>query len=367
MYEPSENGGFDDLQTQTRELYSLQTMHSPDAGAVPEKDARDWSRILAPYREASDRRGIIELLITLAPFLALWTLMAVLIQYDQYLFAMPLIVPAAFMLVRLFMIQHDCGHGSFFRGRRANDRTGRILGVLTMTPYSWWRRAHAIHHAGCGNLEKRGIGDVDTLTVDEYRARSFWGRLRYRLYRHPFILFGLGPAYLFFLQHRLPIGMLQSGWSGWVSAMGTNAMIVLAGLTVVLLLGFEALLFVHFPIVALAASVGVWLFYVQHQFEHTLWDHDEQWDWHNAALHGSSHYDLPGPLRWLTANIGMHHIHHLCSRIPYYRLPQVLRNHPELRDVGRLTLAKSFGCVRLVLWDENQRRLITFNQAMQTA
>lgn len=330
-------------------------------------DARAWARALAPYREPSNRRGAVELAITLIPFAAIWALMAALVKNDHHLLALPLALPAAGLLLRLFLIQHDCGHESFFRGRRANEYTGRILGVLTLTPFGWWRRTHAIHHASSGNLHRRGIGDIDTLTVAEYHARSFWGRLRYRLYRHPLVMFGLAPAYLFFLQHRLPMGLFDSGRAVWISTMGTNAIIAIAAVLVAVSIGIEVLLLVHVPIVTLAASFGVWLFYVQHQFEHTHWDHNDDWSWHHAALHGSSHYDLPAPLRWLTANIGMHHIHHLCSRIPFYRLPQVLRNHPELKDISRLTLMSSLNCVKLVLWDENQRRLISFRQAMQAA
>ena len=204
--------------------------------------------------------------------------------------------------------------------------------MLTFTPYGVWRHAHATHHAGTGNLDRRGLGDVETLTVSEYRARSFWGRLRYRLYRHPLVMFGLGPAYVFILQHRLPIGSMRGGWRPWVSTMTTNLAIALIIGLLIWLIGLKAFLLVHLPILLLAASVGVWLFYVQHQFEHTTWASDGEWNLHDAALHGSSHYDLPGFLRWFTANIGVHHVHHLNSRIPYYRLPRVLRDHPELRE-----------------------------------
>jgi len=256
------------------------------------------------------------------------------------------------------MIQHDCGHGSFFRHRRANDWAGRIIGVLTLTPYGFWRRTHAMHHASSGNLDRRGFGDVDTLTVDEYRARSIWGRLRYRLYRHPLVMFGIGPAYLFILQYRLPVGMMRGGWQPWASTMQTNLAITLIVGVLVWLIGIKAFLLVHLPITLLASSAGVWLFYVQHQFENTTWEHE--WDLHQAALHGSSHYDLPPFLGWFTANIGIHHVHHLCSRIPYYRLPRVLHEHPELCAINRLSLRESFRCVRLVLWDETRRCLVPF-------
>ena len=180
-------------------------------------------------------------------------------------------MPAAGFLVRLFMIQHDCGHGAFFRHRRANDWVGRVIGVLTLTPYDFWRRTHALHHASSGNLDRRGIGDVDTLTVREYLALSRWGRLRYRLYRHPLVMFGIGPAYLFMLQHRLPVGLMRQGWRPWLSTMATNLAIAVIVATLIWLIGVKPFLLVHLPIMLLAASVGVWLFYVQHQFEQTTW------------------------------------------------------------------------------------------------
>src|SRR5262245_38060174 len=203
-----------------------------------------------------------------------------------YWLSLLLAVPAAGFLVRLFMIQHDCGHGAFFRHRVANDWIGRVIGVLTLTPYDFWRRTHAIHHATSGNLERRGIGDVETLTVNEYLARSKWGRLRYRLYRHPIVMFGLGPAYLFILQYRLPLGLVRAGWKPWLSTMGTNLAIAILVATVIWLMGVRAFLLVELPITLLGASIGVWLFYVQHQFEDTLWAHDETWNQHEAtAVH----------------------------------------------------------------------------------
>ena len=281
------------------------------------------------------------------------------IGYGLYLL---LAVPAAGFLVRLFMIQHDCGHGAFFRHRLANDWVGRVIGVLTLTPYDFWRRTHALHHATSGNLDRRGIGDVDTLTVKEYLSRSRWGRFRYRLYRHPLVMFGIGPAYLFILQQRLPVGLMRSGWQPWLSTMATNGAIALLAAVVIWAVGIGPFLLVQLPIMLIGASLGVWLFYVQHQFEDTFWAHDQTWNVQVAALRGSSHYDLPVVLRWFTANIGVHHIHHLCSRIPFYRLPLALRNHPDLTKVGRLSLGQSLLCVRLVLWDEAARRLISFRE-----
>lgn len=317
--------------------------------------------MLARYRKPSRAQATAELLITLVPFVLLWVLMWISLDLG-YWACLALALPTAGFLVRLFMIQHDCGHGAFFPERRVNEWIGRVIGVLTLTPYDFWRRTHALHHASSGNLDRRGFGDIDTLTVHEYLALPHWGRLRYRFYRHPAVMFGLGPAYLFIVQHRLPVGSMRKGWRPWASTMATNAVIALVIVAMMWLVGVTPFLLVHLPVTLLAASIGVWLFYVQHQFETTHWAEERNWDIHEAALHGSSHYDLPNVLRWFTANIGVHHVHHLSSRIPFYRLPQVLREMPDLAQVSRLSLADSFRCVCLVLWDEDDQRLISFRE-----
>ena len=325
-------------------------------------DARALTRTLASYREPDSTRSLLELLITAAPLFLIWAVMWGALSLGHYWLYVLLIVPAAGFLVRLFMIQHDCGHGAFFATRRVNDWVGRVLGVLTLTPYDQWRRTHAEHHAGAGNLDRRGMGDIDTLTVEEYRTLPARGQFRYRLYRHPLVMFGLGPLFLFFVQNRLPFGLMRAGSQPWISTMATNAGILLVALGAVWLIGLVPFLLLYVPVAVLAASAGVWLFYVQHQFEDTSWARGGDWNAQEAALHGSSHYDLPAILRWFTANIGIHHVHHLASRIPYYRLPQVLRDFPELKEVSRLTLLDSLHCVRLVLWDEGERRLISFGE-----
>ena len=319
-------------------------------------------QILAAYRKPSHLRSMLEIAITFGAFVGLWALAWTAYYFGWWWLSLLLAVPAAGFLVRLFMIQHDCGHGAFFRQRLANDLIGRVIGVLTLTPYDFWRRTHALHHASSGNLDHRGLGDVDTLTVDEYLARSLWGRLCYRFYRHPLVMFGIGPAYLFVLKHRLPVGLFGDGWAPWVSTMATNfaSSVVFAVLT--WLIGIGPILLIHVPITLIAGSIGVWLFYVQHQFDPTFWARNTEWRFQEAALYGSSYYDLPAVLRWFTANIGVHHVHHLCSRIPYYRLPTTLRDHPELRSISRLTMVQSLRCVRLVLWDEDRRRLISFRE-----
>jgi omega-6 fatty acid desaturase (delta-12 desaturase) len=346
---------------QLRDAEAILTNQPIPVLAAVAPDARALAQILARYRTADPARSIVELAITAGPLTVLWLLMWATLNLN-YGVSLLLAVPAAGFLVRLFLIQHDCGHGAFFHHRLTNDWVGRAIGVLTLTPYDFWRRTHAVHHATSGNLDRRGIGDIDTLTVREYLARSRWGRVRYRVYRHPIIMFGLGPAYLFIAQHRLPVGLMRCGWMPWFSVMATNAAIAGVIIAMMWLVGVGPFLLVHLPITLLAASIGVWLFYVQHQFEETSWARERAWNLHEVALYGSSYYELPTVLRWFTANIGIHHIHHLCCRIPYYRLPLVLRDHPDLGGIGRLTLIQSLKCVRLVLWDESRQRLVSFRE-----
>ncbi|HVF84065.1 MAG TPA: fatty acid desaturase [Sphingomicrobium sp.] len=306
-----------------------------------------------------------ELAITAIPFGLLWAATWATLSVG-HIWGLLLTIPAGGFLLRLFLIQHDCGHGAFFSARSSNDWLGRSLGVLTLTPYDYWRRSHAKHHASTGNLDQRGVGDIDTLTVAEYRSLGAAGRLRYRLYRHPLVLFGIGPAYLFLLRHRLPVGMMKDGWRPWLSALGTNIGIAVIAAALIWGIGLKLFLLVHVPITLVAASLGVWFFYVQHQFEQTHWDRDVEWSFHQAAVHGSSHYVLPPILRWFSANIGIHHVHHLASRIPFYRLPEVLREVPVLDRISRVGLWESFGAVRLVLWDEQKRRLVSFAETRRT-
>ncbi len=334
----------------------------PDAAVDPSSAVavRQLSKALARYRDPDHVRSVAAIVMSAAPFAALWAAMWLALTFVGYWLALLLALPAAGFLVRLFLIQHDCGHGSMFRGRAANDWIGRVLGVITLTPYDHWRRTHALHHAGSGHLDRRGIGDVATLTVREYRALGWLSRLQYRIYRSVPVLFGLGPFFVFVLHHRLPIGFMRAGRMHWASTMGTNAAIAAAVVGLAWAVGFGTFLMIHLPIIFLGAGAGVWLFYIQHQFETTHWDRGQEWEHHEAALHGSSYYDLPALLRWFSANVGIHHVHHLSSRIPHYRLPEVLRDHPELRGINRLTLRQSLRCVRLSLWDEDARRLVSF-------
>lgn len=328
-----------------------------------ELDARGWSKALEKYKTANDLRACYEILITVVPFAILWAVMYQTMSISYWLTAL-IAFPAAGFLVRIFIIQHDCGHGSFFSNPTANRWLGRVLGILTVTPYDYWQRSHAIHHATSGNLDHRGMGDILTITVDEYKQKSLYGRIMYRVYRNPITLFVLGPAYVFLFEQRLPLGMMKIGWKPWISTMATNLGILAYALLMIWFVGWKAFLLIQVPVTVLAASFGVWLFFVQHQFEETNWDETKNWDRREAALHGSSHYDLPVILRWLSGNIGIHHVHHLCSHIPFYRLTEVLRDYPELKDVSRITLWESFKCAKLTLWDEKRYRLLSFKDAL---
>jgi omega-6 fatty acid desaturase (delta-12 desaturase) len=324
--------------------------------------SQTWAARLAPYKDPVFRRSVWQLVINAVLFAGAWAIMYLSLGVSYWL-TLLLAVPAAFMLIRLFIVQHDLGHGAFFRSPRISDFVGSIIGVLTLTPYHYWKKTHAMHHATSGNLEHRGFGDIDTLTVDEYHALSRWGRLKYRVYRHPAVLFGVGAVLHFFVRHRLPT-IVPRTWTRerrsilWTD-VGLAAFIVLMGV----LVGFRQFFLVHVPLMALSGSIGVWLFYVQHQFEPTYWEHDERWIYEEAALAGSSYYRLPRLLQWATGNIGLHHVHHLNARIPNYRLQEVLDSVPELRRVTTLTLRDSFRCVRLALWDEQQRKLVRIPRA----
>lgn len=323
--------------------------------------AKKWARVLAKYRDPDPIRSSFELAVTVGPFLILWALAWWSMSVSYWLTFTLSLLNAGFLL-RLFAIQHDCGHGSLFRNRTLSDWIGRTIGVLTLTPYDVWRRSHSIHHSSAGNLGRRGVGDIQTLTLAEYRDLKPHKKLLYRLYRNPVVLFCLGPGYLFILQNRLPLGLMGSV-KYWISAMGTNIALVLWVALVWYFGGLAPVLLIFLPTTLLAATAGVWLFYVQHQFETTHWDSEEDWQLHDAALKGSSYYVLPPVLQWVSANIGVHHVHHLYSRIPFYRLPEVLRDHKELAESNRMTIRQSFHSVRLHLWDENSRRLVSFAQA----
>ncbi len=288
-----------------------------------------------------------------------WVGMWLSLQWSYWL-TLALAFPTAGLVMRLFTIQHDCGHGAFFRGRSTNDCVGRILGVLTLTPYDNWRAAHARHHAATGNLDRRGVGDVTTLTVPEYLSLSPARQLAYRLYRHPLVLFGLGGPYLFALRHRLPLGTQRRRSRDWVSTQGTNLCIAIFTGGKIVAFGLIPFLSIELPILVLWTSIGVWMFYVEHQFQTTYWNRAPEWDFYEAALYGSSLLDLPRVLAWCTGDNGIHHVHHLNSRIPNYRLRECLEKIPQLAAVSRISLRDGLHATRLKLWDSNRRELVGF-------
>jgi len=340
----------------------------PGAGEpVPEeRTSEEWRRILGPYGGADLRRSVGQILTSAVPFFVCWYAAYRALSVGYWL-TLIIAVPTAGFVMRLFLIQHDCGHGSFFKSQKVADLVGFWLGVATLTPYRYWRKTHAYHHAHSGDLGFRGLGDVDTITLSEYRKKSFFGRLRYRLYRHPFVLLGLGGFFVFALKHRYPWDIPRRWKREWASVWKTNAVLVAIVVLLGLTIGLKAALLVHLPVLMLTGVVGVWLFYVQHQFEDTYWNEHTEWSYFDAGLQGSSYLVLPKPLQWVTASIGIHHVHHLSARIPNYRLQQCLDENPQLQQVTRINIWDGIKTLSLALWDEESRRLISFREARRLA
>ncbi len=330
---------------------------------VPSKKERlFWRSMVQDYQTPDTRKSVWQIINSFGPFVLLWVLMYFSLNYSYWI-TLLLALPTAGFLVRIFIIQHDCGHGSFFKSRRASDTVGSICGVLTLVPYFYWRRLHAIHHANAGNLDHRGVGDVYTMTVEEYRQKSWWGRLRYRIYRHPIFLFTIAPTFLFVVLYRFYNPFHSKRWKKErASVLWTNAAIALLVMGVGFLVGFKQFFLMQAPITMMAATLGTWLFYIQHQYEDTYWEDAGNWQYTRAALEGSSFYKLPKILQWFTGNIGFHHIHHLSPRIPNYNLQKCHEENPELQQVVMLTILSSIKTARLGLWDAHQNKLISFRQ-----
>ena len=321
-------------------------------------EAGNWRAMVARYQQADVRRAVFQLVNTLVPLAAMLYLMYSSLAWSYWL-TLALAVPTAGFLVRTFIIMHDCGHGSFLPSQRWNNIVGWVTGVLTATPYSEWRHEHAIHHATAGDLDRRGHGDIATITVEEYRARGLWGRLRYRLYRNPVLILAVGPLYMLIGQ-RIPGRVHSSGSpktsSVWSTNLGMAA--VIAGLA--MLIGIRSVLLVYLPVAYLAAGAGVYLFFVQHQFDSAYWERHANWGYVTAAVMGCSHLKLPKVLQWFTGNIGLHHVHHLAPRIPNYTLQRAHDENPIFEKAPTFGLARSVKMLRLALWDEQQRRMIGF-------
>ena len=316
-----------------------------------------WRDIVARYQTPSIKRAVWQLVSTLVPLIG-----AVILMYwslsVSYWLTLAIAVPAAGLVIRTFIIMHDCGHGSFLPSRTWNDVVGWVTGILTTTPYSHWRREHAIHHATSGHLEQRGTGDITTLTVKEYLSAGWLRRTWYRIYRNPLTLLGFGPIFLF-IKHRWPTKGI-AGKKEELNVHLTNLALAASVTLVSLLIGFKAFILIWLPVFLISGTAGVWLFYVQHQFEDAYWRDGKEWDYATAAVAGSSYFALPKVLQWFTGNIGFHHVHHLSPRIPNYQLERCHRENPTFQNVVTLTLRESVRTLGLRLWDEDSGRMVGF-------
>lgn len=336
------------------------TMNS--APVVKKKEKPAWMSWVRPYQTPEVAQSVRQIITTFVPFFTLWILMYFSLRISYALTLLLAIIEAGFV-VRMFIIQHDCGHGSFFSSRKWNDRVGFFSGIFTFVPFYHWRKMHAIHHANAGKLEDtRGIGDYYTWTLEEYCAKSKREQFFYRIYRNPIVLIGILPFFAFTIAYRFPFKMTKE--KGWKkernSVYWTNIGILLVAGTLMYLIGWKEYLMIQIPITYIATTVGAWFFFVQHQFEDAYWAKEEEWDYATAALQGSSYYQLPKILQWFTGNIGFHHIHHLSPKIPNYKLQLCHEENPELQDVHILTLRSSFDTLGLALFDEENQKMITF-------
>ena len=323
-----------------------------------------WREALAPYAVPHLGRSLLDIATSVVPYLALSVLMYLSLDVS-YLLTLALAIPAAGFLVRTFIVFHDCTHGSFLRSKRANAWLGTALGLLTFSTFACWRHNHAVHHATAGDLDRRGVGDLPTITVAEYQARSWRGRLAYRLFRNPLVMFGVGPIFALVVQPRVVPRSARPRIKR--SVIATNiALVALVG-TLCWLIGWRDYLLVQLPTVMLAGAAGIWLFYVQHQFEDVYWESTARWSYADAALRGSSYLKLPKVLQFFSGNIGLHHVHHLSARIPNYNLQRAHDENPIFHDVPTLSLTDGLRAMRLKLYDEERRRMVTFAQARKHA
>ena len=314
---------------------------------------------VAPFAQPNSKSSIRQLFNTILPFIFLWFLAYKSLSISIWLTLLLTIVASGF-IIRIFIIFHDCTHYSFFKSNRANRIVGTITGIITLFAYEKWKRNHAIHHATSSNLDKRGTGDVWVMTVDEYIDASFWQRLAYRLYRNPIVMFGLGPLYLFLISNRF--NRKGAHLRERMNTYLINVSIVLIYGTIIWLIGWKAFLIIQVPMLFISGSLGIWLFYVQHQFEDSYFEEEKEWDFVKAAVDGSSYYKLPKVLQWITGNIGYHHVHHLSPRVPNYHLEEAHESTPPLQKATTITLATSLTSIRFRLYDEKTRSFISFRE-----
>jgi acyl-lipid omega-6 desaturase (Delta-12 desaturase) len=331
---------------------------------TPTDSGYQWREALAPYAQASCSRALIDIATSVVPYLGVSVAMYLALPVS-YPLVLLLAIPAAGFLVRTFILFHDCSHGSLLPSRRANAWLGMALGLLLWSPFLRWRHDHAVHHATSGDLGRRGVGDVRTLTVAEFNALPWRGRLGYRLQRHPLLMFGLGPIIAMLIGPRIVARNARPRMRR--SVIGTNVALALMVAALCWLVGWRQYLLVWGPPALLAGSVGIWLFYVQHQFEQAYWESGADWGYAEAALRGSSYLKLPRLLQFFTGNIGFHHVHHLSARIPNYNLQRAHDENPIFHDVPTLSLWDGIRAVRLKLWDEDRGRMVTFAQARRVS
>jgi omega-6 fatty acid desaturase (delta-12 desaturase) len=326
-----------------------------------DSDNTSWREVIANYQRPDTNRALWQLTTTLLPLIRSFTITYWLLGVSVW-WTLLAAIPTAGLLVRTFILMHDCAHGSFFVSRRANRVVGAVTGLVTLTPFDHWRHEHALHHASAGDLGRRGHGDVETLTVREYRGRTGWARLRYRIVRHPVVFLVLGPIF-FVLQQRVPPRGSGAGRRQIMSVLTTNAAIIAVGGALALFVGLRTVLLVYLPAYYVAVAAGILLFFVQHQFEDTYWEQHEHWSYVDAAIAGSSYFRLPLVLRWFTGNIGLHHVHHLGPRIPNYNLQRCHDENALFHRVTIVSIAQGLRSLRLALWDEDAGRLISIRDA----
>ncbi|MCF8224637.1 MAG: fatty acid desaturase [Bacteroidales bacterium] len=325
---------------------------------------QDWIKVVGKYNKPDIRKSIWQIVNSLIPYIVLWYLMYLSLEISYFL-TLGLSILAAGFLVRIFIIFHDCGHGAFFKSKKTNKIIGTFMGSLVFTPYDRWHKDHAIHHSNVGNLDERGIGDVMTLTVEEYKKLKWGKKLYYRLYRNPAILFGVAPILLFVVWFRFILKSMTRNVRNSVHI--SNLIIVALAGGLILLMGWKAFLLIQLPVIYIATSVGVWLFYVQHQFDGVIWTRDEEWDYMKMALEGSSYLKLPKVLQWFSGNIGFHHIHHLSPKIPNYNLEKCHKENSIFDSIKPLTFLPAIRTMNLKLWDEKLGKLITIRQYKKMA